>query len=226
MVTRLLVSLLCTRDLKPANLMVGGHHVETPAQRKLLVLELGAVKLADFGLSKSLKLGKAEVDTSTGSNTSKDDSNGQAAASGVADSASSKRKGDTYKLTGETGSYRYMAPEVFRHDLYNHKVDQYAFAMIAYQLFEGVAPFATLNPIQAARCATTDHLRPAWGTKNRWGQEVPQEVKDLIARCWDAKYDTRPEMTEVITALEAVLEKLPTDARGGGGSDDACCTIQ
>eukprot|EP00967_Tisochrysis_lutea_P043540 scaffold52606_cov21-Tisochrysis_lutea.AAC.6 len=29
---------------------------------------------------------------------------------------------DTYKLTGETGSYRYMAPEVFRHEPYNLKV--------------------------------------------------------------------------------------------------------
>jgi serine/threonine protein kinase len=26
-------------------------------------------------------------------------------------------------MTGETGSYRYMAPEVFRHEPYNSKVD-------------------------------------------------------------------------------------------------------
>jgi hypothetical protein len=30
-----------------------------------------------------------------------------------------------------------MAPEVFRHELYNHKVDQYSFAMIAYQVGSG-----------------------------------------------------------------------------------------
>ena len=28
----------------------------------------------------------------------------------------------TFALTGETGSYRYMAPEVFRHEAYNQKV--------------------------------------------------------------------------------------------------------
>ncbi len=39
-----------------------------------------------------------------------------------------------YKLTGETGSYRYMAPEVFRHEPYNLKVDVYSFAMIIFQL--------------------------------------------------------------------------------------------
>jgi hypothetical protein len=27
-----------------------------------------------------------------------------------------------YDMTGETGSYRYMAPEVFRHEPYNSKV--------------------------------------------------------------------------------------------------------
>lgn len=55
----------------------------------------------------------------------------------------------TYRLTGEKGSYRFMAPEVFRHEQYNNKVDIYGFAMIAYQLFEGVPPFYMLDPIDA-----------------------------------------------------------------------------
>jgi serine/threonine protein kinase len=32
---------------------------------------------------------------------------------------------DTFTMTGETGSYRYMAPEVFRHEVYNETVDVY-----------------------------------------------------------------------------------------------------
>ena len=34
------------------------------------------------------------------------------------------------------GSYRYMAPEVFRHEPYNSRVDVYSFSMILYQLLE------------------------------------------------------------------------------------------
>ncbi len=37
-------------------------------------------------------------------------------------SASRQRANRRYDLTGETGSYRYMAPEVFRHEPYNSKV--------------------------------------------------------------------------------------------------------
>jgi serine/threonine protein kinase len=37
-------------------------------------------------------------------------------------------------MTGETGSYRYMAPEVFEHQNYNTKVDVSSFAMILYEM--------------------------------------------------------------------------------------------
>lgn len=57
---------------------------------------------------------------------------------------------DTYQLTGGTGSFRYMSPEVFRHTPYNYKVDVYSFGMILYQMIEMRAPFDGHDPIQAA----------------------------------------------------------------------------
>ena len=39
-----------------------------------------------------------------------------------------------FDLTGQTGSYLYMAPEVFRGERYNHKADVFSFAMIMYEL--------------------------------------------------------------------------------------------
>jgi len=52
-----------------------------------------------------------------------------------------------------------MAPEVFRHEPYNNKVDVYAFAMIAFQLFEGLPPFWMLDPVDAARRAASSGAR-------------------------------------------------------------------
>lgn len=37
------------RDLKPANLMIGGSYIESAIQRRILLHELGTVKIADFG---------------------------------------------------------------------------------------------------------------------------------------------------------------------------------
>lgn len=42
---------------------------------------------------------------------------------------------ECYKMTGETGTYRYMAPEVMKHMNYNTKVDIWSFGMIVYHIF-------------------------------------------------------------------------------------------
>jgi hypothetical protein len=87
--------------------MIGGSHMESDMHRRLLMHELGTVKIADFGLSKSLKLNKGgdPGDTPEGSR------QGGSAAAGDDDSAKprhqqQKKQGHSYKLTGETGSYR------------------------------------------------------------------------------------------------------------------------
>lgn len=42
----------------------------------------------------------------------------------------------------------------------------YAFAMIAYELFEARKPFGYMHPIEAARRASMDRLRPEFGNLN------------------------------------------------------------
>ena len=46
-------------------------------------------------------------------------------------------------------------------------MDVYAFSMIAFELFEGWAPFLNLHPVDAARRAALHHARPQWGKVNR-----------------------------------------------------------
>ena len=52
------------------------------------------------------------------------------------------------------------APEVFRHEPYDTKVDVYAFSMCLYELFEGRPPFEVIGGIAAAKAASFDHSRP------------------------------------------------------------------
>ena len=119
--------------------------------RNSLIYDTGTIKLADFGLSKSLPVNKhASYDLDA-----------------------------TFRLTGETGSYRYMAPEVFRHEPYNYKVDVYSFSMIAYQLFEHMPPFAGMDPVAAAKAAALRDSRPAFNKLN--DQSKPYQVQHRIS---------------------------------------------
>ena len=56
----------------------------------------------------------------------------------------------------------YMAPEVFRHDSYNAKVDVYSLSMVMYEMLSGRRPFKRIDARDAARVAARDGLRPHW----------------------------------------------------------------
>ncbi|CAG9464939.1 unnamed protein product [Pedinophyceae sp. YPF-701] len=201
------------RDLKPANLMVSGNPYRGANQegfRERLMFDTGIIKVADFGLSKSLVLNKNK------------NKHGNVQLSDL-------QEDDTYQMTGETGSYRYMAPEVFRHEPYNNKVDIYAYAMIMYQLFEGAPPFHNMDPIDAAKAACLEGKRPMFSNPNYWDGVAPKPLRDLIARCWNENPDARPEFNEIVEILQAYLESLgpaPKIYKPVEEPPKNCCTLQ
>jgi len=121
-----------------------------------------------------------------------------------------------------------MAPEVFRHEPYNYKVDVYSFSMIVYQLFEHVPPFAGEDPVEAARQAALFDRRPALrilgGEGKEGGRGWSKPVAAVIEQCWDPDPERRPTFEEVVVVLEGVLKKVPRpDGSGGGGGGGGVC---
>ncbi|KAL8137794.1 hypothetical protein V2J09_003795 [Rumex salicifolius] len=112
---------------------------------------------------------------------------------------------DVYKLTGETGSYRYMAPEVFKHRKYDKKVDVFSFAMILYEMLEGEAPLSNYEAYEAAKYAAEGH-RPIFKSKG-----CTPELKELIGECWAADMKQRPSFLEILKRLEKIKERVPTE---------------
>ncbi|KAL8518645.1 hypothetical protein ACS0TY_009842 [Phlomoides rotata] len=112
---------------------------------------------------------------------------------------------DVYKLTGETGSYRYMAPEVFKHRKYDKKVDVFSFAMILYEMLEGDSPMSNYEPYEAARYVAEGH-RPMLRAKGF----IPC-LRELIEQCWAADMNERPSFLEILRKLEKIKEVLPSD---------------
>ncbi|KFM24164.1 Dual specificity protein kinase splA [Auxenochlorella protothecoides] len=184
------------RDLKPGNLMLSGSQYQDRAQ---VVFNTGVVKLADFGLSKTLP-------TNRHANFHLD---------------------ERFKLTGETGSYRYMAPEVFRHEPYNSRVDVYSFSMIVYQLFEYQPPYADMDPVEAARLAALENARPNFITLAQPGPHK-KELRELIERCWAPNADERPSFPEICRIIETLLAQIPRQeyqSSGAVGGDAGCCVV-
>ncbi|KAK4263495.1 hypothetical protein QN277_028894 [Acacia crassicarpa] len=116
-----------------------------------------------------------------------------------------KNSHDVYKMTGETGSYRYMAPEVFKHRRYDKKVDVFSFAMILYEMLEGEPPFASYEPYDAAKHVAEGH-RPTIR-----GKGFTPELRQLTVECWSAEMNQRPSFLEILKRLEKIKENLPTD---------------
>ncbi|KAB5544536.1 hypothetical protein DKX38_012648 [Salix brachista] len=113
---------------------------------------------------------------------------------------------DVYKMTGETGSYRYMAPEVFKHRKYDKKVDVFSFAMILYEMLEGESPFLNFEPYEAAKHVAEGH-RPTFRSK---GFNI-FELRELTDQCWAADMNKRPPFLEIIKRLEKIKENLSAD---------------
>jgi serine/threonine protein kinase len=67
---------------------------------------------------------------------------------------------DTYKLTGCTGSRRYMAPEVCFSQPYNEKADVYSFGILLYQVTSLVTPFDGFSMGRHERYVLRDGHRP------------------------------------------------------------------
>ncbi|GAB4829107.1 hypothetical protein Ancab_018770 [Ancistrocladus abbreviatus] len=112
---------------------------------------------------------------------------------------------DVYKMTGETGSYRYMAPEVFKHRKYDRKVDVFSFAMILYEMLEGNPPMAHYEPYEAAKYVAEGH-RPMFR-----GKGYTAELRELTEECWSADMNQRPSFLEILKTLEKIKDHLPSE---------------
>lgn len=108
---------------------------------------------------------------------------------------------ECYKMTGNTGTLRYMAPEVARGLPYNSSVDVYSFAMIFWQLLSGRVPFLRLGKSAFLKSVVEGGQRPA--LDSRW----PPALKQLLARCWDADNSVRLDSQAVLQELVGLMNE-------------------
>ena len=106
-------------------------------------------------------------------------------------------------LTAETGTYRWMAPEVIKHEPYSASADVYSFAMVLFELITHHAPFAEFSALQAAAAAGLEDKRPALPP------DTPKLMLDLICRAWASCRTARPPAAQLLRELQSMPGLLP-----------------
>jgi serine/threonine protein kinase len=111
-------------------------------------------------------------------------------------------------MSAVMGTPFYMAPELFGDNISSasYPVDVYAWGVIVLSLFtHGGFQFP------GARITGITQLVVTLQSGGRFviPKEVPELLRDLIARCWDADPENRPPFDEIVTILDCWDEWLP-----------------
>ena len=119
---------------------------------------------------------------------------------GLAKEMKNPQQNGKYRMTGQTGSWIYMAPEVAKHWAYDGMVDVYSFGILLWEICALEEPFAGLTDQQHMQQVVSGDLRPpidkSWPTELQW----------LMKKCWSYFSSHRPTWEVVIETLQEVMD--------------------
>mmetsp|Transcript_5063 Transcript_5063/g.10998 ORF Transcript_5063/g.10998 Transcript_5063/m.10998 type:complete len:609 (-) Transcript_5063:1179-3005(-) len=106
----------------------------------------------------------------------------------------------TGAMTAETGTYRWMAPEVIEHKPYDEKADVFSFAIVIWELLTTKVPYGDMTPLQAAVGVVQKGLRPGIP------QNCPPTLAELMEMCWHQSPAVRPSFRDLTPRLQQLLQ--------------------
>lgn len=100
-----------------------------------------------------------------------------------------------YELSGNTGSLRYMSPEVARCEPYNLTADVYSFGLLLWQVCSLLLPYDGMNRQDHSELVVYGNERPeldsSWSTP----------LRILMKRAWEPDPSVRPSMESIYKIL-------------------------
>jgi serine/threonine protein kinase len=123
-----------------------------------------------------------------------------------------KGENQLYLLTGNTGSLRYMAPEVALCEAYDHRVDAYSFGILFWQVCSLTTPYMGYSTKMHADRVVRQGYRPK--PDSSW----PYNWSQLMKECWSTDIFSRPEFAHIVSILDEEVADLLRDERFSTGN--------
>ncbi|KAF5827937.1 kinase-like domain-containing protein [Dunaliella salina] len=128
------------------------------------------------------------------------------------------------QLSGQTGSFMYMSPEMFKSQVYNEKVDVFSFGVMMYELFHRYLMVCTISNAGSAKEVVGYVRKVSNGYRPPIGERWPPEFRKLLTDCMAQDAKDRPAMSEVAERLKVMLQEgLLDDVHVSSGP--SCCVV-
>eukprot|EP00172_Hildenbrandia_rubra_P001221 Plantae.Rhodophyta-Hildenbrandia_rubra.ctg17685.p1 GENE.Plantae.Rhodophyta-Hildenbrandia_rubra.ctg17685~~Plantae.Rhodophyta-Hildenbrandia_rubra.ctg17685.p1 ORF type:complete len:1190 (+),score=214.78 Plantae.Rhodophyta-Hildenbrandia_rubra.ctg17685:7762-11331(+) len=103
-------------------------------------------------------------------------------------------------MTGQCGTFQYMAPEVLGNRPYSEKADVFSFGILLWEMVDRRLPYFGMKPMQVALAVLNQGLRP------QIPPNCPRPLRWLMERCWSQDPLRRPSFVDISTILEEMPE--------------------
>lgn len=111
----------------------------------------------------------------------------------------SDKPNQLYDLSGNTGTPRFMAPEVMKRKPYNFKCDVFSFTIVLWEMLALEKPYTGMDGEAVREYVALKSERPPY--LEHW----PDNICKLFKRGWSKKIDHRPSMQEMHHCLTHLL---------------------
>ena len=99
------------------------------------------------------------------------------------------------RMTGQAGTFHWMAPEVLMNQPYSEKADVYSFGIVLWEILAREPPFAKMKPLEIAKKVVEESERPSLSSIP---EDCPKEIIIIMRACWDQNASRRPTFSDVI----------------------------
>jgi serine/threonine protein kinase len=104
------------------------------------------------------------------------------------------------QMTGQCGTFQYMAVEVLASKPYSEKADVFSFGILLWELVARKLPYFGMQPMQVGLAVVQRGLRPTIPPT------CPAPLAKLMQACWDNSPNKRPSFEQIERSLTAMPE--------------------